>query len=380
MTLMVIKTTGLVYDDRLRKESESLRDAGYSVHIVALEAENTSSRGVTKYGIPYTTITLSTRDHIRQAHGLALKTSEMYGRMLWHIILRRPACVWIHNVEMMGLLPFLSALRFLGVIKRVVWDQHELPSSGTMSNRIFRRSFMLGCKVPDAIIVANRLRYDHLEELGVVQDSVIWRVVDNYSDDRFETLPRQSLPENISSWLRGRQYFLAQGGANPDRNFSSLVRGVVAQSRHPLIIVGPYKEAEVHDFRNRWPDLDDMLLFTGMVPQDDLSIYIDNALASIILYTKDDINSWLCSPNRLYQAISRGCPVIVGNNPPMRAVVEQTKAGVVLSDDGSDPASICQGVDRFLDQPEVFARNASSSSQLYNWCTQTDQLLEVVKL
>jgi glycosyltransferase involved in cell wall biosynthesis len=370
--LMLIKTRGIVYDDRLRKESLSLTRAGEHVRILAVETANTAEAGVTDYGVPYTTVSLLSRRGIARAKGLAVKTAEMYRHFLQHVVKLRPRCVWVHNMEMAGLIPVLALLRRWGVIERIVWDHHELPSSGVLARAVTRRALRALCSIPDALIAANEQRLGLLMESGIVEakEAPKWLVLDNFADETFATLQGSGLPEELREWLGGRDYLLAQGGAHPNRHFSALVEAVVEWGREPLVVVGGVNEEEVERLRARYPSLNAWVYFTGMIPQMDVVDYIDGASASVVLYMQDSENTWLCSPNRLYQALSRGCPVIVGNNPPMRAIVERAKCGVALCDDGRDPHSIVAGLEDFAAKQGELTRAAKDRVAAFAWRTQ----------
>ena len=71
--LMLINTTGLQYDDRLRKESGSLQASGAAVEIVGLEYANRTGRSVVYDGIPARTIALRSRRWFPQSRGLVVK-------------------------------------------------------------------------------------------------------------------------------------------------------------------------------------------------------------------------------------------------------------------------------------------------------------------
>src|SRR3954467_8394458 len=68
--LMVINTTGLQYDDRLRKEVGSLRSLGADVRILSLEYATRAGRHTVYEGIPATTVELRSRGWFTQGHGL----------------------------------------------------------------------------------------------------------------------------------------------------------------------------------------------------------------------------------------------------------------------------------------------------------------------
>ena len=107
-----------------------------------------------------------------------------------------------------------------------------------------------------------------------------------------------------------------------------------------------------------------------MVPQFELVNYIDNALASIVLYNAGTQNSRLCAPNRLYQALSRGVLVIAGSNPPMKTLVERLGCGVVLQGDGRDEKDVRQGIRSLMANHEKYKKNAETQKQAVTWESQ----------
>ena len=125
--LMIIKTSGLAYDDRVRKECGTLLKLGHCVKIIALEYEDKRNKGITEDNVPFQTISLFTRKILPHKRGLAFKTLEMYAHFIRFILAERPDVLWLHNIEMAGLVPIGWVLKKLGLIERLVWDQHELP-------------------------------------------------------------------------------------------------------------------------------------------------------------------------------------------------------------------------------------------------------------
>ncbi len=125
--LMVINTSGLQFDDRLRKECGSLERQAIRPQILALDRTNRAARGRTPYGTEFETISLASRCVLAHRQGLLIKLLEMYLLFLLGILRRRPTALWAHDPEMFGLVALGLLLRQLGLIRRVVWDQHELP-------------------------------------------------------------------------------------------------------------------------------------------------------------------------------------------------------------------------------------------------------------
>ncbi|MEM4724180.1 MAG: glycosyltransferase, partial [Candidatus Hadarchaeum sp.] len=339
--LMLINTAGLDYDDRLRKEVLSLQELGIQVQVVALEYKNLAGEQIIYGHTSALTIHLCSRSWFPRSRGLLVKTIEMYWRFFVQILKRKPQMLWVHNLEVFGLMPVLIAMRKAGIVKRLIWDQHELPSDSLLANRAYMSLYCMLVNGCDVVVMANKERRDLILRKVKITSPVY--VLYNYPDRVFHRLPKKALPQMVLDWLQNMPYVLAQGGANPDRHLRELVNAIMQQSDVKLIVVGPYHESQLDEFNREYgEEWRSKILFTGFVPQLDITPYIDHAIASVVFYAMKSENSRLCAPNRLYQALSRGVPVIVGPNPPMRQLVEKTKCGIVVEHD--DPRSILQGI------------------------------------
>ena len=89
----------------------------------------------------------------------------------------------------------------------------------------------------------------------------------------------------------------------------------------------------------------------------------------MIFYDDKEVNSLYCEPNRLYQAIGRGCPVIVGNNPTMKNIVERLSCGVVVSDSGNSPENIITAFLAFTHSDVCVTREAKKE---FVWSAQSN--------
>jgi succinoglycan biosynthesis protein ExoL len=367
--LMLINTTGLQYDDRLRKEAGSLQALGLAVSILALEYANRARQSLVYDGVPATTIRLRSRRWFPQSRGLVVKTAEMYLRFVAFVIRRRPDVVWCHDLEMGGLVPLLAALRALGLIRRIVWDQHELPSDRLRGTWMYRGLFGWLLNRCDSVIMANRERRALV--LDWLTTGTAIEILNNFPDARFGELARQPLPGEVTRWLDGFPYLLAQGGANPDRHLDSLVAAVLRATELKLVVVGPFNRKRVDDLeREHGGSLGQRVLFTGPVPQMELSRFIDHAYASVILYQANSDNTQLCAPNRLYQALVRNVPVVVGANPPMADLVRANSCGVVLNGDGGDVGDLSEGLQRLEAGHDGFSKAAAVKRDDLTWESQ----------
>jgi glycosyltransferase involved in cell wall biosynthesis len=92
--------------------------------------------------------------------------------------------------------------------------------------------------------------------------------------------------------------------------------------------------------------------------------YIDNG----------SLNDRLCLPNKMFEYIMAGLPVIVNDAPEMRRVVEEYRIGVILESlTGESLARALDEIDR-LDRG-VLAENLKRAASVFSWENQEKVML-----
>jgi len=377
--LMLIKTSGIEYDDRLRKECLSLKSIGSDVGIVALEDKNKKSKGISGYGIPYNTFNLFSRKVFPHKKFLVFKVIEMNVKFIFHILLKKPNTLWVHNFELIGLFPFVILLKRIKFLNDIVWDQHELISVKQLERKKLTARYIKYVNSCKYMITANFDRAKYISENFKISSNKI-KIIENLVDEGFSSLPKAKIDQDLKSWLKYDNYFLAQGGAGRSRYFIELCEAVIGVKTRQLVVVGPFYSEQVEKlnikFGESWKE---WIYFTGMIPQMELNKYIDSALASIILYSQaDSLNLEYCAPNRLYQSISRGIPIVVGNNPPMKRIIDDFECGVVLEDDGKSIEGLKKGLVKAIESITFLKKNVELVQRKFYWEDQINIFNEII--
>lgn len=100
---------------------------------------------------------------------------------------------------------------------------------------------------------------------------------------------------------------------------------------------------------------------------------------SLVFYKNVNPNNWYCEPNRLFQSINNGIPVVVGNNPPMKELVEKYGVGVCAETDGGDVKSIINAIEIVIGDYEGFKHNLEANAQNWLWNQQDNIMREIVE-
>jgi glycosyltransferase involved in cell wall biosynthesis len=119
------------------------------------------------------------------------------------------------------------------------------------------------------------------------------------------------------------------------------------------------------------------IVVLGRVPYEDLPPYTASADIGILLYRNDCRNNYYCAPNKLFEYMMMGVPVIAANYPGMLPLVEGEGVGVCV--DPEAPETIAAAVNTLAADPAARARMRSNGLRLsrerYNWETESGPLL-----
>jgi glycosyltransferase involved in cell wall biosynthesis len=125
----------------------------------------------------------------------------------------------------------------------------------------------------------------------------------------------------------------------------------------------------------------DRIVVVPPVAYDELMPYTASADIGILLYRNDCRNNYYCAPNKLFEYMMMGLPMIAANYPGMLTLVEGE--GVGLCVDPQSPRAIAAAVNRLAADPEGRARMRDTGLRLsrerYNWAVESAPLLQLYR-
>lgn len=117
------------------------------------------------------------------------------------------------------------------------------------------------------------------------------------------------------------------------------------------------------------------------VPPDQLLALIAGADVDAMPLQRSTLNHWLASPNKLFESIAAGVPVVVSDFPVMRRIVLGDPSGPLgATCDPADPASIAAAIASILTAPpaervRLRERCRRAALERWNWETESRALL-----
>lgn len=281
-------------------------------------------------------------------------------------------------------LPVLKPSILLSVTKDVplIYDAHELyPSQKVLPFRLRVRNFLnerLFIKYADYVITVNEFIADIMKNRYGVEDI---EVIMNCT----------KIPENLNlmeyrGFLRARlklkesdKIVLFQGWISPERNLDSIVRAFKYTGENIKLVLigyGPYLNRLKEIVRKE--RLKKRVFFTGEVPSDEILKYSAGADIGIIPYEPIDENHLYCSPNKFFEFILAGIPVISNDLPFFRSMND--RYGVVVMADMKrhyELAKVLKSVLLDEDKMNSLRKNVKKAALDLNWSVEEQKLYSI---
>lgn len=369
---LVIKTTGLEYDDRVRKEILTVQKLYPNIRfkIFAMLPENREYEAVTSYGIPYKSLYLPTRMLFGSAKMQMLKALDFYRVVRKE--LKEYDAIWCGDYH-----SFMIAA--LAPKKHLLWDLHELPTPllGNHMLRSFLKYIFNRCSI---IVHANPQRCDYLESLGLISDRSKHYAIRNFPNFDDVDTEYDDTYHRFMEWKGNRKCVYLQGLSDFGRSGYESISAVLRMKDLVAVVVGKVYSKDWERLETEFGDmLYERVFLTGRINQMKIPQYVNQCILSLVFYQNIRPNNYYCEANRFYQSVIMGLPVVVGNNPPMRDLVNKYGFGVSIDDDGRDVEKIRIGIEEVLAHYQTYQTNNSKYQENLIWDRQESIFREIVE-
>ncbi len=390
----------VTHDSRVLREAETLSIAGHTVTICCLTgtgpagasfrvlARTPAGASVLPDGSsPFlgerrTSTTRRVVDRLRWLIGYA-RTLRAWGRMA--VAAAGPVDVW-HVHDLTGL---LAVGRLVRSPCRLVYDSHEIfleTGTGARLPRVLRR----GLAAYEGRLARRALALVTVNEgyAGVLRTRLRPRrtlVVRNCP-------PRWTPPADATLHLRAiagvpapRPIILYHGAFSPNRGIEELTEALLVpglETAH-LALLGFGASRPKLDEIARDRRLGGRLHVLDAVPPSELLGWVAGADVDVIALQRSTLNHWLCTPNKLWESIAAGVPVVVSDFPTMREVVLGDPAGPLGGVcDPAQPTSIAAAVRAIVDlsddeRARLRTRCLEAAHRRWNWETESASLVDL---
>ncbi|MFY9732557.1 MAG: glycosyltransferase family 4 protein [Candidatus Acidiferrales bacterium] len=350
------------FDVRIfHKEAQSLARKGYSVTIVAPHSEDTQRDGVEIKAVP-----------------VPRTRSERMSLTLWRVFrsaLSTNASVFhFHDPE---LIPVGMLLKLLG--KRVVYDVHEDVPADILDKSWIAPSLrwpiaraaawtetLAACRF-DAIVAATPRIADSFPNIKTL-------TVQNFPQVDVQ-LDAETTPygdrEPLVSYLGGISEL--RGAWEMIEAMSLLSESVPARLQLAGFFDPPQSQQKLAS-KPGWERVD----FLGWLSPAEVRELLGRSCLGVVVFHPIE-NHIMSQPNKLFEYMSAGLPVVASDFPLWRSIIEEARCGILV--DPINPAAIAEAIRWLLERPteaeSMGLRGREAVRRIYNWENEEQKLVEL---
>ncbi|MEO8469608.1 MAG: glycosyltransferase family 4 protein [Chloroflexota bacterium] len=268
-----------------------------------------------------------------------------------------------------------------------VYDARDLYAEGNNIARLprplralFVRQERSWARRAAAVLTVNESLADEIERrLGVARPTVVLNVQAPYELPE----PRPDLLRPMLGLPPGTPIVLYHGGFMRDRGLPEVIAAIREPglgSTHLVLMGSGPQEAELSALIER-QDLGGRVHVIPPVPPSKLLDWVASADVGVMANQPRTVNERLSTPNKLFECLAAGTPVVSSDFPERRRIIIEDPDGPLGAlCDPTDPASIGQAIRSILDldpiaAADLRARCRHATAARYDWDTQFGQLL-----
>lgn len=305
-----------------------------------------------------------------------VRPEEFYLQLFWRAATRyRPDVVVAHDLPMLPVA--VRVAERCGA--RVVYDSHELYAEQEYTareKRAWRELEGAYIQRADAVITVNR--------------SIAEELTRRYGLSRVEVIlnaERREPQPDKGTWLHERfglpatrKILLLQGGITAGRNLETLVRamGHVRNREVVLVLLGEGVLRQRLERIVKRLGLSERVFF-GLLPvAAERRALTGSADGGIIPYQAECLNNYYCTPNKLFEYLGAGLPILATDLPELRRFVDGY--GIGLIGDTSTPVSMAKMIDEFVGDEKRLAgwrEQACATRERVHWEAEERRLVEI---
>lgn len=371
--LVVMLTADRQIDRRITLEAESLEAAGWQVLIVGMPLDGGQDHdarvvriGGDAGGARRENLVLAAYRWLRGCLPMNGAVMRWLKRMAWRYVVDQesfytrlflvtalrytPRVFVAHDLPMLP----VAAKAALACGARLVYDSHELYSEQEFSEHERRKWAQIEARYIGACDVVVTVNPSIAAELK--RRYALSGVQVIYNAERTSQAPAESRRlHEVFGLSVDKKIVLMQGGLSAGRNLEVLVDAMrYVQNQSVVLVVlgdglllGSLKKIAQQE------SLTGRVYFHTAVPQNDLLGLTAAADAGVIPYQATCLNNRYCTPNKLFEFIAAGLPILATDLPEIRRMVHEREIGLV--GDTSSPKKLAALLDDFFSDEQRFA-------------------------
>lgn len=342
------------------------------VTVLALHESNLKEKETVE-GIEVVRLKLTSRNLPKRSFFQLFKFLEFNLRVLFYLIKLKPTVVHAHDLST---LPIGFIYKLISKAK-LIYDSHELFLSRSSKVPFIKQALFLEkymAKKSNLVITVSESIADILqEEYKLSVRPLVIRNVPNYLEiDKSKCVLRKRLG------LETKQFVLIyQGGVQLDRGIELLIKAVdvISNPNITLVIIGNghlreklLKSAGVSTNANN-------IIFQEAVPHKELHYWTMDGDIGLSPIIGKSLSYKYCLPNKVFEYVRAGLPLLVSDLPDMKRTVEKYGVGICFKENDLDDLVI--NINKLYNDSDLrsqLRQNSELAAKTLNWETESEIL------
>lgn len=264
---------------------------------------------------------------------------------------------------------------------RVVYDSRELYGhlAGLRKRRIVQAILRLAEKIfikgAFKIVTTGKMDSEFIEKEYGLDETIVVR-----------NLP--FTPENLNPVDYRKKYgisdkdkiLLYQGVILHGRGLRILYDALEKTDNCVLVVLGDGEYREYYENLAHEKRLGDRIFFAGKIEQSRLLDYTAGADIGTAIIENLSLSYYYALPNKMFEYIQAGIPVIASNFPQMKEILDRYAVG--LSVDPAETGEVIDAIRKLIDNPSLVSeirKNCLIAAKELNWNSEIGKLLDCIK-
>lgn len=355
--IIISVTSDLSADQRVLKVARSCFENGYEVQLVGRQLKESIPL---KLPYPHYRMQLIFRRS-------ALFYAEFNVRLFFFLLFSR-SDIFLSNDTDTLLANYLAA----GIRrKKLVFDSHELfPEVPELVGR------------PKVKYIWEKLEswiFPHLTHSYTVCKSISRYYKNKYNIDMgvIRNVPyyRQWKDKKIKISFPNKKIILYQGALNAGRGLEWVLEAMPHIRNGILVIIGDGDIRQKLEDQAKTLDIEEKVVFMGKIEAERLHEYTSSAAIGLCLLEKKGLSYYYALPNRIFDYLQTGVPVLATRFPEITNIVETHKTGVLI--DHYEPQYLAEVINNMLEFPLNTEHFESIAKELC-WEKEEKVLMEII--
>ncbi len=261
---------------------------------------------------------------------------------------------------------------------RLVYDAHEYFAGLEIfkKNKIRKKLWML----------VERIAMKHVDVLITVSEPIAELYAQEYPKlkniEVIRNLPKlEVVPENSHNSyfpVTDKKIVLFQGHFKPGRGLMQLIEAMSLIDEAYLVLIGGGELEEAIREKIKALDIKSKISFIGYIPTEQLITTTARADLGIVLFEPTSLNYTYALPNKFFEYIMAGIPVLASNLETFEDYIDKYKFGLTV--DPHDIRAIAQAIKTMISdekQMKQWCENAQRASKILNWDNESHILLKI---